>query len=167
MQLAGQSARRITLEKDSFADALAEVSRSEAARSTAMVFVAMCAPRIRLPGYFMPGMKYPPNGPIRPDIIRPIGVNPVAKLFGQKNLDAAHLLLREICGLAPSDNKRAAPQPKASKGQSRASIRVANGDLHTEGISVAGGTGRSLPKSPKIRPIGELSDRLNAATRLL
>ena len=64
----------------------------------------------------MPGMKCLPKGPIRPDIIRPIGVNPVgnwknrlvfpicpvgrAKLFGQKNLDASHILRREICGLA-------------------------------------------------------------------
>ena len=58
----------------------------------------------------MLSMKYPPKGPIRPDIIRLLGVNPVgkwknhmvfpfcpvgrAKLFGQKNLDAAHILLR-------------------------------------------------------------------------
>jgi hypothetical protein len=41
------------------------------------------------PGYFMPGMKYPPKGPIRPDIIRPLGVNPVGKWknhFGFSNL---------------------------------------------------------------------------------
>jgi hypothetical protein len=54
----------------------------------------------------MIGMEYPPEGPIRPDLIWSIGVNPVgqngkttlvflffpvgrAKFFGKKNLDAA------------------------------------------------------------------------------
>jgi hypothetical protein len=56
----------------------------------------------------MIGMEYPPEGPIRPDLIWPIGVNPVgqngkntlvflffpvgrAKFFSKKNLDAAHI----------------------------------------------------------------------------
>jgi hypothetical protein len=32
------------------------------------------------PGYFMHDMEYPPGGPMRPDIIRPTGVNPVGKM---------------------------------------------------------------------------------------
>ncbi len=67
----------------------------------------------------MLGRKHPPKGPIRPDINRPIGVDPVgnwknhfvfsicpvgrAKLFSLTNLDATPILLREIGGLSSSN----------------------------------------------------------------
>jgi hypothetical protein len=68
----------------------------------------------------MEGMEYPPGGPIRPDIIRPTGVNPVGKMeqplyffsrsagpsfFSKRNLDAAHISPGEMVWVNGMDER--------------------------------------------------------------